>query len=88
MEPGSDTPQALAIEGSTSYFTENLLWSHLMGMRLDLDEGYRAMAADKTREADAVEWCNAIARGGCQRLSYQVSYEQAQRLASEFLTSL
>jgi hypothetical protein len=27
-----------------------------------LDEGYRAMAADKAREAEAMEWCNALAR--------------------------
>ena len=26
-----------------------------------LDDGYRAMAADKEREAEATEWCNAIA---------------------------
>jgi hypothetical protein len=25
-----------------------------------LDEGYRAMAADKEREAEALEWCNAL----------------------------
>jgi hypothetical protein len=25
-----------------------------------LDEGYRAMAADKAREAEALEWCNAL----------------------------
>lgn len=28
---------------------------------LEVDEGYRAMAADQTREAEALEWCNAIA---------------------------
>jgi len=27
-----------------------------------LDEGYRAMAADQEREAEAIEWCNALAR--------------------------
>lgn len=27
-----------------------------------LDEGYKAMAADQTREAEAEEWCNALAR--------------------------
>ncbi len=26
-----------------------------------LDDGYRAMAADKEREAEAKEWCNALA---------------------------
>jgi hypothetical protein len=25
-----------------------------------LDEGYRAMAADKVREGEAMEWCNAL----------------------------
>lgn len=25
-----------------------------------LDDGYRAMAADKDREAEATEWCNAL----------------------------
>jgi hypothetical protein len=27
-----------------------------------LDEGYRAMAADTAREADAQEWSNALAK--------------------------
>jgi hypothetical protein len=26
-----------------------------------LDEGYRAMADDEQREAEVVEWCNALA---------------------------
>lgn len=26
-----------------------------------LDQGYQAMAADLEREAEAVEWCNAVA---------------------------
>jgi len=25
-----------------------------------LDEGYQAMAADKEREAEAMQWCNAL----------------------------
>jgi len=25
-----------------------------------LDEGYKAMAADKEREAEAMQWCNAM----------------------------
>lgn len=25
-----------------------------------LDDGYKAMAADKDREAEAMEWCNAL----------------------------
>ena len=28
--------------------------------RLENDEGYQAMAADKEREAEAMEWCNAL----------------------------
>lgn len=28
-----------------------------------LDEGYRAMAADKNREIDAAAWCNGLAGG-------------------------
>ncbi len=42
-----------------SQFIEDLLRPHVVDTALD--EGYRAMAADKAREADAVEWCNAIA---------------------------
>ena len=30
-------------------------------MDTTLDDGYRAMAADKEREAEALEWCNALA---------------------------
>lgn len=26
-----------------------------------LDDGYRAMAADRVRETEALEWCNALA---------------------------
>ena len=26
-----------------------------------LDDAYKAMAADKEREAEAIEWCNALA---------------------------
>lgn len=26
-----------------------------------LDDGYRAMATDTQREAEAMEWCNALA---------------------------
>lgn len=42
-----------------SQFIEDLLRPHVMDTTLD--EGYRAMAADKGREAEASEWCNAIA---------------------------
>jgi len=31
-------------------------------MDAKLDDGYRAMAADQEREADAMAWCNGIAK--------------------------
>ena len=43
-----------------SQFIEDLLRPHVLGT--SLDEGYRAMAADQEREAEAIEWCNALAR--------------------------
>lgn len=42
-----------------SQFIEDLLRPHVADT--SLDDGYRAMAADKAREAEAVEWCNALA---------------------------
>jgi len=42
-----------------SQFIEDLLRPHVVDT--SLDEGYRAMAADKEREAKALEWCNALA---------------------------
>ena len=42
-----------------SQFIEDLVRPHVMDTTLD--EGYRAMAADKEREAEALEWCNALA---------------------------
>jgi predicted CopG family antitoxin len=42
-----------------SQFIEDLLRPHVMNT--SLDDGYRAMAADKTRETEAMEWCNALA---------------------------
>lgn len=42
-----------------SQFIEDLVRPHVMDAALN--EGYQAMAADRTREADAVEWCNALA---------------------------
>ena len=41
-----------------SQFIEDLLRPHVLD--ISLDEGYQAMAADTTREAEAMEWCNAI----------------------------
>jgi len=42
-----------------SQFIEDLLRPHVMDTALD--EGYRAMAADSAREAEASVWCNALA---------------------------
>ena len=41
-----------------SQFIEDLLRPHVLDT--SLDEGYRAMAADQAREAEAAEWCNAL----------------------------
>ncbi len=42
-----------------SQFIEDLVRPHVVDT--SLDDGYRAMAADHAREADAMEWCNALA---------------------------
>ncbi len=42
-----------------SQFIEDLVRPHVLDTTLD--EGYKAMAADKKREVDAIEWCNALA---------------------------
>ena len=42
-----------------SQFIEDLVRPHVLNT--SLDEGYQAMAADKTREAKAQEWCNGLA---------------------------
>lgn len=41
-----------------SQFIEDLLRPHVLDT--SLDDGYRAMAADKERETEAMEWCNAL----------------------------
>lgn len=41
-----------------SRFIEDVLRPHVTDTALD--EGYRAMAADPAREAEAREWCNAL----------------------------
>lgn len=41
-----------------SQFIEDLL--RPLVMDTTLDDGYRAMAADRSREAEAMEWCNAL----------------------------
>jgi len=42
-----------------SQFIENLVRPHVLDTTLD--DGYRAMAANKDREAEALEWCNTLA---------------------------
>jgi predicted CopG family antitoxin len=41
-----------------SQFIEDLIRPHVLDS--SLDEGYKAMASDKEREAEALEWCNAL----------------------------
>ncbi len=43
-----------------SQFIEDLVRPHVLDSALD--DGYRAMAEDREREAEALEWCNALAR--------------------------
>lgn len=43
-----------------SQFIETLVRPHVLDTTLD--DGYQAMAADLEREAEAVEWCNALAQ--------------------------
>ncbi|MEF8732617.1 MAG: addiction module antitoxin [Candidatus Accumulibacter phosphatis] len=45
--------------GKISQFIEDLVRPCLLDSALDA--GYRAMAADKKREAEALEWSNALA---------------------------
>jgi hypothetical protein len=42
-----------------SQFIEDLVRPHVLDSALD--DGYRAMASDKDREAEAADWCNALA---------------------------
>ena len=42
-----------------SQFIEDLLRPHVLDT--SLDAGYRAMAADPEREAEAQAWCNSLA---------------------------
>jgi predicted CopG family antitoxin len=42
-----------------SQFIEDLLRPHVMDSALN--DGYKAMAADKDRETDALEWSDALA---------------------------
>ena len=41
-----------------SQFIEDLIRPYVLDTALE--SGYKAMAADKVREADAIEWCNAL----------------------------
>lgn len=41
-----------------SQFIETLLRPHVL--QVDLEEGYRAMAADEAREAEALDWSEAL----------------------------
>ena len=43
-----------------SQFIENLVRPYVLDTVLD--DGYRAMAADTKREAEATEWCEALAK--------------------------
>lgn len=43
-----------------SQFIEDLLRPHVLGN--SLDDGYKAMAQDQQREAEAMEWTNALAK--------------------------
>jgi hypothetical protein len=43
-----------------SQFIEDLLRPHVMCA--SLDDGYKAMAQDQSREAEAMEWTNALSK--------------------------
>ena len=43
-----------------SQFIEDLIRPHVLDT--SLDDGYRAMAEDKARESEAMEWCNALGK--------------------------
>ena len=43
-----------------SQFIEDLLRPHVMGA--SLEDGYKAMAQDQDREAEATEWTNALSK--------------------------
>jgi len=40
-----------------SQYIEDLLRPHVIDC---LDEGYKAMASDQEREAEAMQWCNSL----------------------------
>jgi hypothetical protein len=43
-----------------SQFIEDLVRPHVLTSAMD--EGYKAMAANQEREADATAWCNALSK--------------------------
>jgi predicted CopG family antitoxin len=43
-----------------SQFIEDLLRPHVLDS--SLDAGYKAMAAERERESEAKEWCDALAK--------------------------
>jgi predicted CopG family antitoxin len=43
-----------------SQFIEDLVRPHVLGT--SLEDGYKAMAEDGAREAEAMEWANALAK--------------------------
>jgi hypothetical protein len=54
-EPARTAARLALVDGISQAQAEQRL------MDRALDDGYRAMAADKAREAEAIEWCNALA---------------------------
>jgi hypothetical protein len=50
-------------KNDVSRFIEDLLRPHVLDQVREaaLEDGYRAMAADREREADALAWCSGIA---------------------------
>jgi len=46
--------------GRISRFLEDLARPHVLNS--DLEAGYRQMAADESREAEALEWCEGLIR--------------------------
>lgn len=48
--------------GQMSRYIEDLLRPRVLGS--SLEEGYRAMAADRKREKEAQEWCDSLMGDG------------------------
>ncbi len=45
-----------------SQFIEDLVRPHVLDT--NLDDGYKAMALDQAREAEALEWCESLIKDG------------------------